>query len=109
RQFSKSLIPRYPYWNIEWYAQDSWKATTDLTLNYGLRMSLVPPLFEESDLITNFDPAAYDPSQQVSLYEETFVSGQRLALNPLTMQTEPAVLIGAIVPGSGNIANGLVR
>jgi hypothetical protein len=106
RQFSKSLVPRYPYWNIEWYGQDSWKATDQLTINLGLRMSLVPPLYEESDLITNFDPSTYDPARAVRLYEP---NADGLAFDPVTGEIRPAVLIGAIVPGSGDMRNGMVR
>jgi hypothetical protein len=43
----------------------------------------------------------------VLLYQPTLVGGTRLALNPLTGQTAPAVLIGAIVPGYGNPVDGM--
>ena len=108
-QFSKSLLPSYPYWNIEWYGQDTWKMTRKLTLNYGLRMNLVNPLYEKDNLFTNFDPAAYDPAKRVSLYQPAFVNGQRRARNPITGEILSAVLIGAIVPGSGNLSNGIVH
>jgi len=109
QQFSKRVILDAPYWNIEWYGQDTWKLSSKLMLNYGLRVNLVPPLYEKSNLFTNFDPAAYDPSKKVFLYQPTLVNGQRRALNPLNGDTGPAVLIGAIVPGVGNPANGIVH
>jgi len=109
QQFSKNLLPSYPYWNIEWYAQDTWKTTRRLTINYGLRMNLVPPLYEKDNLFTNFDPAAYDPAKRVVLYQPTLEGGARRALNPVTGETGPAVLIGAIVPGVGSISNGIVH
>jgi hypothetical protein len=109
QQFSKLVIEDAPYWNVEFYLQDSWKATRKLTVNYGLRGNYVPPLYEKNDLFTNFDPAAYDPKKAVSLYQPALVGGVKVARNPLTGATAPAVLIGAIVPGSGDPADGIVH
>jgi hypothetical protein len=108
-QFSKTILANAPYWNIEWYGQDTWKASSKLTLNYGLRVNLVPPLYEKSDLFTNFDPAAYDPAKKVFLYQPVLSNGARRARNPVTGEIGPALLIGAIVPGVGNPANGIVH
>jgi hypothetical protein len=108
-QFSRNLLPSYPYWNIEWYAQDTWRATSKLTVNYGLRFNVVPPLWEKDDLLTTFDPEAYDPARRVTLYQPVRVNNVRLAQNPRTGETLPATFIGAIVPGSGAIDNGVVR
>ena len=69
QQFSKQILEDAPYWNVEFYAQDSWKVSRKLTLNYGLRGNFVPPLYEKNDLFTNFDPAAYDPAKRVYLYQ----------------------------------------
>ena len=44
----------------------------------------------------------------MSLYQPTLVNGVRSSLNPLTGQTGPAALIGAIVPNSGNVYNGII-
>ena len=98
----------YAYQSYEWYVQDNWKVRPNLTLDYGIRFSLLKPWYEKQDQISSFVLAAFDPKQQVTLYRPTLVNGVRLALNPLTGQTAAAALIGAIVPGSGNFSNGMV-
>src|SRR5262249_20419913 len=97
----------YAYKTYEWYVQDNWKVRPNLTLDYGMRFSLLNPWYEKQDQISSFVPTAFDAKQQVALYRPALVNGVRLAVNPLTGQTAPAALIGAIVPGSGNISNGM--
>ena len=98
----------YKHQNVEWYVQDNWKVTPNVTLDYGLRMALVLPDYEENNGISSFNPALYDPKQAVTLYQPALdSSGQKAALNPLTGQLSPAVLVGAVVPNSGNLANGI--
>ncbi len=98
----------YHYRTYEWYVQDNWNVRRDLTLDYGVRFSILQPWFDDKDQISSLRLDKFDPSQQVVLYQPTLVNNQRLALNPLTNQTAPAVLIGAIVPGKGNPYNGIV-
>jgi carboxypeptidase family protein len=43
----------------EFYAQDSWRARSNVTLDYGLRYALYPPVTDENDLLTNFEPDLY--------------------------------------------------
>src|SRR5438034_10666704 len=108
--YQSNTLPKglYAYKIYECYVQDNWKVRPNLTLDYGLRFSLLNPWYEKQDQISSFVPSAFDPKQQVTLYRPTLVNGVRLAINPLTGQTAPAALIGAIVPGSGNFSNGMV-
>jgi hypothetical protein len=92
---------------IEWYVQDSWKATRRLTLELGLRFVEDRPAY--SPLATTmFDPAKWDPRQTVQLIQPKLVSGRRMGIHPITGEIYPSVAIGAIAPGSGNPANGMV-
>jgi hypothetical protein len=112
-QASRYLEGQYHYQNYEWYVQDSWKARPNLTLNYGLRMALVPPWYEEHNNVASFEPQLYNPSQAVTLYQPYCSNGvnpcsgsSRVARNPTTGAIEPSAFIGTEVPGIGNQFNG---
>jgi hypothetical protein len=70
------------FWNMEWYAQDSWKATRKLTLNYGARFSWMQPWNEARGLATTFIPSLYDPSKPTS-----FINGIATASSGLVSRS----------------------
>jgi len=110
QQINADPLPNYPYKNFEFYGQDTWKVTSKLTLNYGLRVSFIEPFHDTLGLMANFNNSKYDPAQTVSFYQPygAFSGPNRQAINPLTGQILPAVYIGAMIPGVGNINNGMV-
>ena len=93
---------------LEWYLQDTWRATKRLTLDYGMRFTWFTPYKQANDQSLNFIPSLYDPKQAAVLYRPVLVGGTRLAQNPLTGATLPAVYIGALVPNVGNPLNGTI-
>ncbi len=50
----------------ELFAADTWKARPRLTLNYGVRYSMLPPTYQPNGLETNFQPNLYQASRAPS-------------------------------------------
>lgn len=92
---------------LEWYAQDNWRATKRLTLNYGLRFAKdIRPGWLSPGAELYF--SSYNPSEAPPLYQPVMANGTRMMEDPLTGQLEPAVYEGYFVPGVGNPAPGAV-
>jgi hypothetical protein len=110
---------QYRSTNIEWYVQDNWKVNSRLTLDYGMRFSLIYPQFDKRQQDYYFVPEKFNPAQAVRLYRPTCVAGtfalggcsgaNQRAVDPANPNTLlPSYLVGRIVPGSGNPFNGQV-
>jgi hypothetical protein len=102
-----------PYQNsrggqLEWFLQDNFRLTPRLTVDYGVRFYIISPITEADDRISGFIPAQFDPAQQVKLIAPAVTGGQRGGVSPVTGQVYPANAIGAIAPGFGNTANGIL-
>jgi len=84
-QDTTRLTGYFRYNQLEFYSQDTWKITSRLTLDYGMRFAWIPPQYDAKHQIALFDPAAYNPATAVKID-----SG------------------GNVVPGSGNLLDGVV-
>ena len=93
---------------VEWFAQDTWRPTRKLTLDYGMRLAWYTHYRARDGRAAEFALDRYDPKKAPLLFTPTLVNGARVGLNPVTGATVPAALIGALVPGTGDINNGLV-
>jgi hypothetical protein len=46
----------------EMYAQDSWRARKNVTVDLGVRYSLYPPITDTNNMLVTFDPSFYNPA-----------------------------------------------
>ena len=79
---------------FEWFAQDSWKATSKLRLEGGIRHSIIQPYYSLWGNMVVFDPKYYDPSKAVTVSPTTgFITSSATNLQSLYN--------GLVIPGSG--------
>jgi len=106
-QASNRAVPNVYWWDAEFYLQDSWRVSKNLTLDYGVRIVHEQPVTDNSKTYSDFYEQLWNPAQHPVLYQQGSVGGKSAAYNPLTSQYTYASLIGTIIPGSGNPVDGL--
>jgi hypothetical protein len=84
-EFGTKPLTNFIGMGYDFYGQDSWKITRQLTLELGLRYSLWQQWRDENNAIASFQAEFYDPARAVSI--------------------DPAT--GAVIPGSGDPFNGI--
>ncbi|MFL6212799.1 MAG: TonB-dependent receptor domain-containing protein [Blastocatellia bacterium] len=85
-QADQDLTPDIRMRQFEFYAQDDFRWKPNLTINIGVRYSRFRQPYDKSGKLTNFDPAAYDPTKAVQINATT----------------------GNIIPGTGDPLNGIL-
>ncbi len=116
-QASKYVEGSFVYNNTEGYVQDNWKVNNKLTLDYGVRLVHQQPQYDDKGQASNFLPDKWVANQAPLMYLAgcpnnvyPCAAASRQALNPANNQLLGAgsnVLIGGLVPGTGNTLNGL--
>lgn len=66
-EFGNKPNTRWLAMAFDWYAQDSWKPTNDLTLELGLRYSLWQPWGTTNQAMASFDSQFYNPANAATV------------------------------------------
>ena len=104
---SNTLMPHFYSWNTEGYVQDSWRVGRRLTLDLGVRWVHQGVYHDDQNTLSGFYPQLWNAAQAPRLYWPATVGGQSVALDKATGNTTYPVLVNTIVPGSGNVADGM--
>jgi hypothetical protein len=120
-QASTKILQNYFYQDISGYIQDTWKLNPRVTLDLGMRLSYYEPYHNIIGPESFFDSSLFDPSKASRIFRPvcvgaaTCASGQAayrafdpaVAGPPSLANTQPGYLVGKLVPGSGDLTNGL--
>lgn len=108
-QESSTRVNYYPEsTTFEWYAQDNWRVTPKLTLEYGLRFTLDVTQTLKNKQGASLFFSAYKASDAPPLFQPVMVNGKRMMQNPVNGQIYPAVYYNQFAPGVGNPAPGSI-
>ncbi len=105
-EIGQRALTKYRSLATDLFVQDSWRPTSKLTVEGGVRWAYWPPWYSLTNNIATFDPAAYDTTNQAVVSPTTgrIVSGPRyngIVLpgngfegdgNDLAVASDPAVL-----------------
>jgi hypothetical protein len=94
-------MPEWVYNNIEFYAQDNWKATSRLTLDYGVRFYYLTPQWDQTMAASTFLPSEYDAASAARLYKPVCIGGSYPCSGSALRGMDPA-LIGSQTPTLSN-------
>ena len=104
-QPSKFAIPEWRYHNVEFYAQDNWKAGSKLTIDYGLRFYWLSPQWDETLQASNFLPDAFDASNAARLYRPVCIGASPCSGND-RRGMDPRLVTQGVTPSLANTVEG---
>jgi hypothetical protein len=94
---------------LEWYGQDTFRASRQLTLDYGVRFHWNVQEWKKTDpRYSMFVPSRFDPAKAPLLYLPSGTGAAQRARNPRTGELLPQRFVGGYVPDTGDPINGIV-
>ena len=122
-QASRFIEGNLIYNQIEFFAQDNWKVSNRLTVDYGLRFVNMGPQYDQFQQMSNFFTDQWKASDAPVLYVAGCKSGKtvcsgndRNAMDPrngtiltATGAANTQAAIGTPIPGTGNSLNGIKK
>jgi hypothetical protein len=106
-QSSQNVMAHMENKRFDFYAQDTWKASTRLTLNYGARLDHIAWWYDKNGLISVFNPAAYVASAPVTAYSgmQDHATNSAIPISgtkPLSFQFAPSAGFAYNLDGRGD-------
>ena len=114
---------------LQWYAQDQWKVSRRLSVNYGMRWGWHTPFYQRNDVGSSFDPSLWNASTRPLFYvpwcsvalpadgsacptkpNAQFAVDPRRVVNGTLMpgtQLLDKKFVRSFIPGSGDLLDGL--
>jgi len=86
------------YNQVEWFAQDTWQATSRLSIDVGMRFQIMQPIFSKGSTLGFFEAAAYDRSQAGQLLYPYCTDGSNDCRTKSSLQASINPETGAIYP-----------
>jgi hypothetical protein len=90
QQANKFAYPEYVYKNFEFYGQDNWKATSRLTVDYGVRFYYMTPQWDQTLQASTFVPDDWSAANAPGLYYPACKNGASTCSGSNLIGVDPA-------------------
>lgn len=88
------------YTQVDWFVQDSWKVSSRLTFDLGMRFQRMGALHTDGQRLGLFDTSVYSAAKAGQPLYPAMQDGKKVSINPATGAVYPYVLQGTFDPKS---------